>query len=53
MHVDAATWTRADQTYQPQGHWYGKPVNAMADDLQSASVEIDRKSKAINGGAFP
>ncbi|MAX01060.1 MAG: PEP-CTERM sorting domain-containing protein [Sphingomonas sp.] len=44
-----ATWTRADQTYQPQGHWYGKPVNAMADDLQSASVEIDRKSKAING----
>ena len=29
-----ATWPRADQTYQPQGAWYGKPIEAMAHDLR-------------------
>jgi hypothetical protein len=29
-----ATWTRADQTYREDGHWYGKPVSAMAEDVQ-------------------
>ena len=32
-----ATWTRADQTYKPAGHWYAKPVTAMADDLRAAA----------------
>ena len=30
-----ATWTRADQTYLPTGHWYGKPVAAMEKDLRA------------------
>jgi hypothetical protein len=34
----AATWTRADQTYTPKGHWYGKPVSAMADDLRARGI---------------
>jgi len=29
-----ATWPRADLTYQPQGAWYGKPIEAMAHDVR-------------------
>ena len=29
-----ATWPRADQTYQPQGAWFGKPIEAMAHDVR-------------------
>src|SRR3546814_1546210 len=29
-----ATWTRPDQTYRPEGHWYGKPATQMALDLR-------------------
>uniref|UniRef100_UPI0035CC8AC1 DUF4886 domain-containing protein n=1 Tax=uncultured Sphingomonas sp. TaxID=158754 RepID=UPI0035CC8AC1 len=32
-----ATWTRADETYRPKGHWYGRPVTAMALDLRAAA----------------
>lgn len=32
-----ATWSRADQTYRPGGHWYGKPIETMARDLLVAS----------------
>jgi hypothetical protein len=32
-----STWTRPDQTYRPGGHWYGKPIAAMADDLAAAN----------------
>jgi len=32
-----STWTRADQTYQRKGHWYGKPVTKMAIDLRRAA----------------
>lgn len=31
-----ATWARADETYLPSGHWYGKPISAMAYDVQAA-----------------
>lgn len=31
-----ATWTRADQTYLPTGHWYARPVEAMARDIRVA-----------------
>ena len=41
-----STWTRADQTYKPGGHWYGKPVTAMAEDLRAAA---DR-ARAANSG---
>ena len=30
-----ATWARADQTYDPKGAWYGKPIDAMAHDLRA------------------
>jgi hypothetical protein len=30
-----ATWTRADLTYLPTGHWYGKPVDAMEKDIRA------------------
>ena len=32
-----ATWSRADQTYRPDGHWYHHPIARMADDLLAAS----------------
>lgn len=34
-----STWSRADQTYSPQGHWYGKSIFQMADDLATANAE--------------
>lgn len=41
-----ATWSRADETYRPKGHWYGRPVTAMALDLRAAA---DR-ARAITRG---
>ena len=32
-----ATWSRADQTYRPDGHWFHQPISRMADDLLAAS----------------
>jgi len=29
-----ATWPRADQTYDPKGAWYGKPIEAMDRDIR-------------------
>jgi len=48
----AATWTRADQTYRPAGHWYGKPVTAMADDLRAAAEQARAANPAV-GGILP
>lgn len=31
-----ATWSRADQTYLESGHWFGKPIEAMAIDVRAA-----------------
>ena len=31
-----ATWSRADQTYLASGHWFGKPIEAMAIDVRAA-----------------
>ncbi len=42
-----ATWSRADQTYKPQGAWYGKPIERMATDLQQGYDKADKESKAI------
>jgi len=30
-----STWSRADLTWQPAGHWYGKPIDAMEKQLRS------------------
>ena len=32
-----STWSRADQVYPAKGHWHGRPITAMADDLAAAS----------------
>ncbi len=45
----ASTWTRADQTYTPKGHWYGKPVSAMADDLRAAAEQARAANPAVKG----
>ncbi len=34
IHLDA-TWSRADQTYLPSGHWYGQPIDQMGKDVQA------------------
>ncbi|MBA3940986.1 MAG: PEP-CTERM sorting domain-containing protein [Sphingopyxis sp.] len=45
----AATWTRADQTYKSGGHWYGKPVTAMADDLRAAADRARAANPSVAG----
>lgn len=30
-----STWSRADQTYEPKGAWYGKPIESMALDVRA------------------
>jgi hypothetical protein len=32
-----SSWSRADQTYRPGGHWYGQPITRMADDILAAN----------------
>lgn len=43
-----STWTRADQALKPNGHWYGKPLGAMALDLRRALDSADAASDAID-----
>lgn len=44
-----ATWSRADQTYKPGGHWYGKSIYQMALDLDQAYHKAAHASKAVDG----
>jgi hypothetical protein len=44
-----ATWPRADQTFVPKGHWYGKPIEAMATDVRTAYD----KAQAVTPGLKP
>lgn len=44
-----ATWTRADETYRPGGHWYGRPVAAMALDLRAAANAARTRTPGIAG----
>jgi hypothetical protein len=41
-----ATWSRADQTYPPQGAWAGKPIEAMAKDVRAA---YDKAAAGVPG----
>lgn len=43
-----ATWTRADEVYEPNGHWHGKPVGAMADDLRVAADRARRANRGVS-----
>jgi len=44
-----ATWPRADQTYQPNGAWYGKPIEAMARDIRDGYNRAAAAAPAIKG----
>lgn len=49
-HVDVrlvATWSRADQTFLPAGHWFGKPIEAMAQDIRAACNRAAENSPDI------
>ena len=42
-----ATWSRADQTYLASGHWFGKPIEAMAIDVRAACDQAAERSSVI------
>ncbi len=42
-----ATWSRADQTYPVTGHWHGRPIAAMAADVQDGYEQAAKTSPAI------
>lgn len=44
-----ATWSRADQVYPVAGHWHGRPVRAMADDIDKAYDAAAAASPYVRG----
>ena len=44
----SSTWSRADETYQPRGHWFGKPITAMALDLRTGA-NLALANRTIDG----
>jgi hypothetical protein len=44
-----ATWSRADLTYRPGSPWSGRPIQAMAIDLATASRFVHSVSPDIDG----
>jgi hypothetical protein len=44
-----ATWSRADQTYEPWGTWYGKPIDAMAKDVRAGYDKAAASTQLIHG----
>lgn len=44
-----STWSRADQTFRPGGHWYGKPITQMARDIAAANALALRTSPDLSG----
>lgn len=44
-----ATWSRADQTYLPSGHWYGQPIERMALDVRAAYDRAAANTPEIRG----
>src|SRR6185369_12353927 len=47
-----ATWPRADQTFLKTGHWYGKPITAMASDVR-AGYDLAAKQSALIKAVIP
>ena len=43
-----STWSRADQTYLPTGHWYGQPIDAMEKDVQAGYEAAKANSPLIS-----
>ena len=44
-----STWSRADQTYERTGHWYGKPIDAMAIDVRTGYDKAAAGSAIVKG----
>ena len=44
-----ATWSRADQTYDSKGAWYGKPIEAMAKDVREGYDKAAASTSLIKG----
>ncbi len=44
-----STWSRADQTYQVGGAWYGQSIYQMALDVHAGYLLADGNSSNING----
>jgi hypothetical protein len=42
-----ATWSRADQTYLPRGHWFGRPIDAMEQEVQAGYEAARARSPRI------
>ena len=59
-HVDVwldSTWSRADLTFQPTGHWYGQPIDAMEKDVRRGYEMAAAATPGVHGvlpvgGAF-
>ena len=44
-----ATWSRPDMTYPPGKPWSGKPIFAMAEDVQHGNEAAARATPGVNG----
>lgn len=44
-----ATWSRADQTYEPKGHWYGKPIDAMMTEVRAGYDKAAAGTPIVKG----
>jgi hypothetical protein len=44
-----STWSRADQTYERSGHWYGKPIDAMAKDVRAGYDKAAAGTPIVKG----
>lgn len=47
-----ATWSRADQTYLPTGHWFGQDISAMTRDIR-AGYDHARAASPYIAGVMP
>lgn len=47
IHLDA-TWSRADQTYLPTGHWYGQDINAMWQDVEAGYLAAKAATPVVD-----
>jgi hypothetical protein len=44
-----STWSRADLTYQPTGHWYGKPIDAMEKEVRAGYDKAAAATPGVHG----
>lgn len=44
-----STWSRADLTYQPTGHWYGKPIDAMEKEVRAGYDKAAAAAPGVHG----